>query len=77
MRFNLGIAYIETKQYDSAIGILTELVKIDPQYWDAYYHLGNVYYKNGDRDAALSIFRTLLEKNPQYEKRAEIEKLLQ
>jgi TolA-binding protein len=52
-------------------------VKIEPEYWDAYYHLGNVYYKNGERESAKSIFETLLEKNPQYEKRDEILKLIE
>ena len=55
---------------------LTELVKIDPNYWDAYYQLGNIYYKEGQKDTAKQIFSTLLQKNPQYSKKPEIEKLL-
>ena len=77
MRYNLSMAYIETEQYALAMESLTELVKIDPEYWDAYYHLGNIMYRQGDKEAARGIFRTLLEKQPSYSKRSEIEKLLE
>ena len=51
-------------------------MKIDPNYWDAYYQMGNIYYKEGEKQVASRIFSTLLQKNPQYSKKAEIEKLL-
>ncbi|MGC9312049.1 MAG: tetratricopeptide repeat protein, partial [Sediminispirochaetaceae bacterium] len=76
MRYHLGIAYIETQQRDKAMNTLAELIKIDPNYWDAYYRLGELLFADGQPDKARQILETLLEKNPSYEKREQVEQLL-
>ncbi len=72
MRFNLGIAYIETDQDRLAITTLSELIKINPDYYDAYYRLGHLYIKSGEQEKAENTFKTLLDRNPDYEKKDEI-----
>jgi tetratricopeptide (TPR) repeat protein len=76
MRYNLALAYIEIDDKDSGVFTLTQLIKIDASYWDAYYTLGKLMYTNNDIDNAREIFKKLLDKNPDYEKKAEIESLL-
>ena len=76
MRYHLGIAYIETKQFVLAIDALAELIKIDDQFWDAYYQLGKIYFGEGNREAANDIFGLLLDKKPDYKNRDEIETII-
>ena len=76
MRYNLAIAYIETDQTALAKESLSELIKIDPAYWDAYYRLGMLLYSEGETEGARAIFKRLLERQPGYPRRAEIEELL-
>jgi tetratricopeptide (TPR) repeat protein len=76
MRYNLAIAYIETDQKALAKESLSELIKIDPAFWDAYYRLGMLLYSEGETEGAQAIFKRLLERQPNYSRRAEIEKLL-
>jgi tetratricopeptide (TPR) repeat protein len=76
MRYHLSIAYIETDQFVLAIDTLLELLKINSEYWDAYYQLGKIHYGEGNTDEAIQTFRNLLLNNPDYEHREEIEKLI-
>jgi Tfp pilus assembly protein PilF len=75
-RYNLGIAYIELEKDDFAIAALEDLIKINANYYDAYYRLGHLYIKKGKQKEAEDIFKTLLKKKPDYEKRKEIESLI-
>jgi Tfp pilus assembly protein PilF len=76
MRYNLALAYIGNNQDDLARESLTEVVKLDPAYWDAYYRLGHLFIKEQDMESAKSIFKMLLNKNPAYEKKDEINRIL-
>ncbi|MDR1893084.1 MAG: tetratricopeptide repeat protein [Spirochaetales bacterium] len=76
MRYHLALACIEAGQDAKAQGLLTELIALAPDYWDAYYRLGNLLYKGGETQQASDIFRNLLNRNPNYPARAEIEPLI-
>ena len=76
MRYHLAIAYIETDEQARAKEVLSELIKIDPSYWDAYYKLGELLIAEGQHDAAQQILEKLLEKNPDYERRNEVESMI-
>ncbi len=77
MRYNLALAYIATGDKAHAITALTELIKIDNTYWDAYYTLGKLLYAEKQQDKAKELFKALLAKKPDYSKRNEIETLIQ
>lgn len=74
--YNLSIAYIETDNLSAAKENLDKLIKIKPDFWDAYYRLGNILYTEGDKESAREIFKALLDKNPEYSRRAELEPLI-
>jgi len=75
-RYNLGLAYQELGETDSAQSTFLELIKIAPNYWDAYYQLSLILIAEGDKENAKVFLETLLKKNPDYEKRAEVESKL-
>jgi TolA-binding protein len=56
--------------------VLTELIKIDASYWDAYLKLAQIFIKEGNQQDAKTILETLLAKNPKYENRDEAQRLL-
>jgi len=76
IRFNLALAYIQTNQKDLAKTVLQALLKLDPQYWDAYYRLGGVLYDLGDADGGKKVYQDLLAKNPDYSRKAEVQAIL-
>jgi len=76
IRFNLALAYIATNQKDLAKAVLQDLIKLDGQYWDAYYRLGGVLYDLGDADGGKKVYQDLLAKNPNYAKKDEIQGII-
>ena len=76
IRFNLALAYIATNQKDLAKTVLQDLIKLDGQYWDAYYRLGGVLYDLGDADGGKKVYQDLLAKNPSYPKKDEIQGII-
>mgnify|MGYP002260953595 CR=1 FL=1 len=76
VRFNLGLAYVESNKDFEAKRTFSEVLKIDPNYWDAYYQLGLIQNKKGDKPGARSLLENLLAKNPNYEKKDEVKSLL-
>ena len=74
--YNLGLAYQELGESDKAQETFMELIKIAPNYWDAYYQLSLLLIAKGDKENAKVFLETLLKKNPAYEKRAEVESKL-
>ena len=75
-RYHLALAYIETEQRAVAKTTLSDLLKIDSKYWEAYHRLGEVLIAEGNLEDAKVIFRSLIQKNPNYNKRSEIEQYL-
>jgi tetratricopeptide (TPR) repeat protein len=76
IRFNLALAYIATNQKDLAKTVLQDLIKLDAQYWDAYYRLGGVLYDLGDPDSGKKVYQDLLARNPSYPKKDEIQGII-
>jgi tetratricopeptide (TPR) repeat protein len=76
IRFNLALAYIATNQKDLAKTVLQDLIKLNEQYWDAYYRLGGVLYDLGDADGGKKVYQDLLAKDPTYPKKDEIQGII-
>lgn len=76
IRFNLAIAYIETNQKPLAKTVLSDLIKLTPTYWDAYYRLGTVQIDMGEVEEGKAVLRVLLEKKPDYARAAEVRGLI-
>jgi tetratricopeptide (TPR) repeat protein len=45
---NLGLFSVKSGQYDKAIERFTKILKIDPNYIEAYLYIGDVYEQKGD-----------------------------
>jgi eukaryotic-like serine/threonine-protein kinase len=61
---NLGRAYCDARQYDTAIGHLLKLVEREPENIGATYVLGLVYQKKGMSKQALEAFEKVYRKDP-------------
>lgn len=59
-------AALERKDYPAAIGLLEELVEIDPNYADTFYSLGKAHYALGNHDEARKNFVLARDKSPAY-----------
>ncbi len=57
----LGRAYLEIGQHDEAVAEFERVLRINPRYPLAHYHLGLAYDGDGDRAAARSAFGRFLE----------------
>lgn len=57
--FNSGLEYIENHDYDNAINILKDVVKIRPFDTDAHLNLGRAYAKSGNKEMALVEYEIL------------------
>ena len=75
-RYNLGLAYLQTGRDSDAIEVLSELIKIDSTYWDAYYQLAKVLIKGGDNTTARALLENLMAKKSDYSRGDEVRKLL-
>ncbi len=76
MHFNLGAAYMNTRQMDSAIKNLRLATQINPDHFLAHFHLGRALLALGDRDGARIELSQAYRLNPQDKNlREEIEKL--
>ncbi|MFH1160391.1 MAG: tetratricopeptide repeat protein [bacterium] len=61
---NLGMAYREAKQYDSAIYCYQTILRRDPQQIRAYFALANVYNDMGDINRAIGMNAEVLKVYP-------------
>lgn len=57
VHFELGYAFLKTKQIDSARASFGKCIAISPGYSGAYLHLGNIAYDNNENSTALSYFK--------------------
>ena len=62
-----AIRQIEIEQYDSAIVLFNELLKIDPTYPDAYYNRGGCKQFVGNHSGAIFDFDHAIKLNPKDE----------
>jgi len=51
---NRGHAYYEKGEYDEAIADYTQIIKLDPDDYEAYYNRSDAYYKKGEYDLAIA-----------------------
>ncbi len=64
--FNLGNAYRQLKQLDSAINAYLESVRLDPRFLKAHFNLGNTFKEQGKLEAAVEHYRKALALKPDY-----------
>lgn len=60
VNFNIGLAYIDLKQYDKAITLMEPLAKKNLFNFDAQYYTGAAYYLKGDMDQSIKYFQNAL-----------------
>lgn len=74
--FNLGIAYIEEGNYEKAKETFSKVISQEPNNLDALYSLGLAEYKLGNDKEGQTHFEKILKANPDYDKKEEINQLL-
>ena len=57
----LGITYVQIKQYSDAITQFQKAIALKPNYVNAYYNLANAYTLNGDSALAIQTLETALQ----------------
>ncbi|HPP52605.1 MAG TPA: tetratricopeptide repeat protein, partial [Thermoguttaceae bacterium] len=55
-----GEAFREKKDYDQAIAIFSEVIKINPRFAEAYYARGNCYEEQGLHEEAIANYNEVL-----------------
>ncbi|MFQ5645629.1 MAG: tetratricopeptide repeat protein [bacterium] len=63
---NLGVAYSDSKQFDKAIRMFIQSMRIKPDYPEAYNNLGNVYNRQGKLDKAIQEYVKAIRMRPTY-----------
>ncbi len=61
-----GVSYRIKHDYDKSITEFTEAIRIDPDYWEAYYDRASSYYAKGCYDNALADYAKLIELRPDF-----------
>lgn len=64
LKYNQGIDFYKVGQYDRAINMFRDAIRLDPNYIDAYYNLGSVLEYLGQYDAALAVFKQVIVRQP-------------
>ena len=63
---NLGVTYIQQRNYAQAIELLEQVVEIAPKFTDARYNLANAYWQDGQLDPALKTCVEILDESKEY-----------
>jgi tetratricopeptide (TPR) repeat protein len=66
--FNWGVQFYQQRNYSKAIQSYQKVIKLDPNYVEAYNNLGIIYQELGDFDKAFEAYQKSVEINPHYEK---------
>ena len=61
---NLGLIYMNRKQYDKAVESFTEVLRLEPNYVSAHLNLASIYAAEGKRDLARQHLSTVLAVSP-------------
>jgi hypothetical protein len=62
--YELGVAYMHTNQMTAAGGCAMQILKLDPDYLDAYHLLGAAYLAHGNIEQAEEAWEHVLSVNP-------------
>jgi tetratricopeptide (TPR) repeat protein len=62
--YQRGLAALQNKDYDRAIGLLTEAIRLDPDYSASYFARGRAYLRKQDRERALDDYTQAVRLNP-------------
>ena len=62
----LGLVYLSKDLYDKAEEQFNEIIKIDPEFYEAYYNLGITFEKEKDAELAILNFKKAIELNANY-----------
>ncbi|MDE0297617.1 MAG: tetratricopeptide repeat protein [Candidatus Poribacteria bacterium] len=66
-RYNLAVLYIKRQMWAEAQGALEEILSIEPNDSDAYYHLADVHLKSsGDLNLAIDCLKHAIERDPDH-----------
>ena len=64
--FDGGLAFLNRKQYDEAIGDFTDAIRVDPTYTLAYFNRGLAYDNKGNYDKAVSDYTEAIGLDPSF-----------
>jgi signal transduction histidine kinase len=66
-RYNLAVLYIKRQMWSEAQQVLEEILSIEPNDSDAYYHLADVHLKrSGDLSLAIDCLKSAVERDPDH-----------
>ena len=66
-RYNLAVLYIKRQMWAEAQQVLEEILSIEPNDSDAYYHLADVHLKrSGDLSLAIDCLKSAVERDPDH-----------
>ena len=66
-RYNLAVLYIKRQMWSEAQQVLEEILSIEPNDSDAYYHLADVHLKrSGDLSLAIDCLKSAIERDPDH-----------
>ncbi len=74
---NLGDVFTLQGNYDRAIELYKEVIRLNPRFDGAHFGLGVAYYKLGKYDEALPFFDTAIRLNPRDEKARQFREVIQ
>lgn len=57
LRYAAALEYIKLEETDTAIDLLSKLVKDNPDYLPSYYQLGKLLEEKGKSDKAITIYK--------------------
>jgi protein O-GlcNAc transferase len=60
-RYNLGALLLESKRWKDAVIVIEELVRLVPDYADAYVNLANAHIRLGNHRAAAQAYERFLQ----------------
>jgi TolA-binding protein len=61
---NRGLAFIQNKQFDTAIQEFTKAINLEPKNGMAYYNRGWIFYSKGEYERAIQDFNAAIAINP-------------
>ena len=64
MYYNLSTALSQKGDYNQAIAVLKEVIRLDPQHQNAYQSLGHIFLTCGDYHEAVTVLRRAIELVP-------------